>query len=298
MNAYERDDWMIKQPNIELVKKYLEKDDPVYFDFKLMEKSFVGLSDELERELTYKGQQLRNKVPDPDCCELAMSIMCLLLEKNGISVKGFEGRHIELNNDVTIETDTANSFISLYKGALMQNIPDYSALCKKYEIEGSFTKNYEKIYAHRDEFSLVGHNDELLMLFKQFAYLTHTIGNFIVGPEGFNCADKKSKSNLFSPRLWSNFDRIDKFLERVAMGKTYASWEKWFSENCFSTYNNYFYKEIVCKKGKDAVDLSQSKVIDLGENIVKRVTLINEIICRRGEAMIRDLREYLKANYE
>ena len=287
----------IKIEDIELVKEYLRKPDPANFDFKLLEKPYADISDELERELAYKGQQLRNKVPDPDCCKLTMVIMCLLLKKNGISVKGFEGRHIKLNNDVTIETDTANSFISLYKGGLMQNIPGYSKLCDKYEIKGGFTlkENYEKIYAHRDEFSLVGRNDELHILFKQFACLTHTIGNFIVGPEGFNCADKKSKKNLFSARSWGNFDRIDKFLECVAMGKTYESWEKWFSKNCFSTYNNYFYKEIVYQKGKDAIDLFQSKLIDLGnKDMIKRIKLINEIILLRGNAMVKDLREYME----
>ena len=279
-------------PNLELVKDYLRTPDPAYFDFKLMEKSFECISDALERELKYKRE---HKVQDPDCCELTMSIMCLLLEKNGISVKGFEGRHIELSNNVFIETDTANSFISLYKGALMENIPDYSELCTKHGIKDGLTQNYEKFHAHRDEFSLEGYNDELLILFKQFACLTHTIGNFIVGPKNFNCADKKSKSHLFSAKSWKNFDRIDKFLECVAMGKTYESWEEWFSENCFSTYNNYFYKEIVYQKGKEAIDLSQSKLIDLGNNdMIKRMKLINEIILLRGKAMVKDLRAYME----
>ena len=280
----------LKQPNIELLRWFINLDNPSTYDFKLLNTCLKQCQNPLERELLFKRSSTR--VPDPDSCELTMSIMCILLIKNGVQVMGYKGRHIYLSDNIIVETDTANSFISIYKGALMNNVPNYYQLCDKYKITGSFMKEYEKIYAHRDEFSLNGYNNELLEEFIIFAGLTHSIGNFIIGPKGFNAADSKSKSS-FNKNNWSKFDRIDLFLERVSLGETYSEWEKWYSENCFSTYNDFFYSNIEQHCENNKVDLKKSTLIDLGyQDLTERLRVINKVIIDRGNKMVKDLISY------
>lgn len=284
----------LKQPNIELIKWFINLENSSSYDFKLLNPCLKEYGNPLERELHFKRASTR--VPDPDCCELTMSIMCILLWKNGFNVIGYKGRHIYLDDNVIVETDTANSFISIYKGALMINVPNYYELCDKYNITGSFMKEYEKIYAHRNEFSLKGNNNELLKEFIIFSELTHSIGNFIIGPKGFNAADSKSKASLYK-RSWSKFDRIDLFLERVAKGDTYREWEKWYSENCFSTYNNFFYSNIEEYLESNNVDLKKSLLIDLGsEDLTERLRIINKTIIDRGNKMVKDLVCFIDQN--
>lgn len=286
----------MKKANIILVNDFLKKNSPEKYDFKLENQCLKDIDNSLERELLFKKKTTR--VPDPDCCELTMSIMCLLLEMQGMQVEGYEGRHIYLKDDIVLETDTANSFISIYKGALMEYNTKYKSLCEKYEITGSFMNEYEKIYSHRDEFTLEGYNDELLAKFEEFASLTHSLGNFIIGPKGFNTADSKSKASKYK-RDWSKFDRMDLFLKRVAEDDTYESWKKWFAENCFTTYINYFYKYTSCFEGCKTADLSKSVLLNLeADNFVNKMTLINTIILNRGKAMVYDLQQYFREKSE
>ena len=93
-----------------MIDKFLKRDNPEMFDMKTQ---WIDIEDSLERELYFKRTCC--KVPDPDECELTMSIMCVLLKGNGLDVIGYEGRHIILQDGSKIETDTANSFISIYR---------------------------------------------------------------------------------------------------------------------------------------------------------------------------------------
>lgn len=272
-----------------MIDKFLKRDNPEMFDMKTQ---WIDIEDSLERELYFKRTCC--KVPDPDECELTMSIMCVLLKGNGLDVIGYEGRHIILQDGSKIETDTANSFISIYKGALITLHPNYMDFLDKYNIKKSFTKEYEKIYEHRDEISFDKFDVELYDLFKEFALLTHSIGNFVLGPFGFNCADTKSKAKLYTARNWSTFDRMDLFLSAVGNGDTYGAWERWYSEKMESTYTDCFYSDI--KKTKDnRVNLSESTLINLGDkNMHIRLKTINSLIKDRGAAMVDDLRKYMR----
>lgn len=284
----------MKKANYELVRAFLTKENPEAYDFKQEDACLSEIQDPLERELFFKRRG--TKAIDPDCCELTMSIMCLLLEMQGMPVCGYEGRHIYLKNGTILETDTANSFISLYKGALMTHVAGYDDLCDKYGITGGFMDAYDDlIYPHRDEFSLTGHHEELMDRFKQFAALTHAIGNFILGPKGFNCADPRSKAKIISAKFWDRFDRIDLFFQKTAEDAAYADWKKWFSENCITTYNDFFYEKVSYGADGKTVDLTKSALYDLGDpDLVKRVDRINQIILLRGKAITKDLRAYLK----
>lgn len=276
------------KPNLNLIDEFLKNEKPELFDMKTQ---WISIENPLERELYFKCRCC--KVEDPDKCELVMSIMCVLLKGNGFDVIGYRGRHIILQDDSKIETDTANSFISLYKGALITLHPTYRCFLKKYGIKGTFMKAYEQIYEHRDEISFEKYDKELYDLLKEFALLTHSIGNFVLGPVGFNCADPKSKAKLYSARRWSTFDRMDLFLSGVSAGNTYDEWKKWYSENMMSTYTNFFYTDRKKTEDKD-VALSERELVDLGdENMHIRLKTINCLIKDRGAAMVNDLRRFM-----
>lgn len=281
----------MNKPNFELINKFLCEECPEMFDMK---KQWIDIEDTLERELYFKRKCCM--VPDPDECELTMSIMCILLKGKGFHVTGYEGRHVILEDGAKIETDTANSFISLYKGALMTYLPTYHELLKKHGIKGSFMKAYEKIYANREEFTLKNCDKQLHDLFCKFAVLTHSIGNFVLGPVGFNCADQKSKAKLYSSKNWSTFDRMDLFLKKVAEGETYKEWIEWYSKHMKDTYTDFYYSNLVYADDK-IINLAQSKVIDLGsEDLHIRLAVINAVIIERGKAMVKDLRKYMSDN--
>lgn len=278
----------MNKPNLNLIDEFLKNENPELFDMKTQ---WIDIEDSLERELYFKRKCC--KVPDPDACELTMSIMCVLLKENGFDVIGYKGRHILLQDGSKIETDTANSFISLYKGALITLHPTYMGFLNKYNITGSFMDAYEQIYEHRDEIAFDKYDIELYYLFKEFSALTHSIGNFVLGPCGFNCAAPKSKAKLYSAKSWSTFDRMDLFLLRVGAGDTYDEWERWYSENLKSTYTNFFYSEL--KKTEDnKFVLSESKLIDLGDKDMHiRLKAVNSLIKERGSAMVNDLRRFM-----
>lgn len=278
----------LNRPNLNLIDEFLKNEKPELFDMKTQ---WINIENPLERELYFKYRCY--KVHDPDKCELVMSIMCVLLKGNGFDVIGYIGRYIIIRDGSIIETDTANSFISLYKGALITLHPTYRDFLKKYNIKGAFKNAYEQIYEHRNEISFEKYDIELYGLLKEFALLTHSIGNFVLGPLGFNYANPKSKAKLYSARRWSTFDRMDLFLSGVSAGNTYDEWKRWYSENMMSTYTNFFYTD--CKKTEDnKVILSEWELVNLGdENMHIRLKTINCLIKDRGAAMVNDLRRFM-----
>ena len=209
------------KPNYDLVKEFLKKGNPKEYDFKLENDSLKGKTDGLIRELTFK------KNPngfDPDCSELCMSLQCVLLQAKGIEVIGYNGRTIIVFREgryEILETDTINSFWTLYKKALQTNIPNYWQICKKHNIKGSLKDNLRIVIDNIGEFDIGKNNKDLAAEINRFACLTHSIGNFVVGPSGFNCQDEYSKANLHRNNDWSNFDRIDLFL-----GSLMNSWHQ------------------------------------------------------------------------
>ena len=276
----------LKKPNYEIIRWFLKEiEEPWSFDFKNLKPSLKDHDDPIERMLEFKRNPGRF---DPDCTELTMSIMCVLLSYKGLENDGYSGRHITLKSGMVIETDTANSFISLYKKALKANIPDYKGNCEKLGIKKGFVEELDKILDHKDVFTLERNNDELLKEFVRFAKLTHSIGNFIVGPYAFNSIDSKSKARCS--------DRFDLFLKKVAEGGTYDSWYEWFSKHSLSTYNEFFFESIAfLDDDKTTIDLAKSKLKDLGpQDLTERIALINGIIETRGRKMVEDLRAAMK----
>ena len=134
-----------------------------------------------------------------------------------------------------------------------------------------------------------GSNEQFL----RFAVNTHAIGNFIVGPIGFNCKEKYSKAKIHSCRNWNLFYRPDLFLESLKTCEN-TDWRRWFEENMDKLYYSYFYETLV--HNDENVDLERSKIICLGEENgwINRIKKINDLIEARGKEMIADLREVME----
>ena len=102
----------------ENVKRFLKIEEPWCYDFKRENNRLKSISDPLERMLAFKKKGYVSGF-DPDCSELTMSIMCALLDLNGLldldklGNDGFgviDGRHICLSGGEIVETDTAQLF--------------------------------------------------------------------------------------------------------------------------------------------------------------------------------------------
>lgn len=285
-----------KEPNYDLVRAFLKKESPEYYDFKLESNVLKDVKKVLLRELTFK------KNPngfDPDCTELCMSLQCVLLESKGLDVKGYNGRSIVVFRNgkyEILETDTINSFWSLYKRALMTEVPGYTEKCKELQINGSLKDNLHIVISNIQEGGAldIAHYESnpykvrLAAEIVIFAVLTHSIGNFMVGPNGFNCKDDCSKAKLFSNRNWSSFDRIDLFLASLDKS-AHQDWCEWFSKNIEMLDMEMYFEESESGSRKN-------RLIDLGgEDLLSRIRRINYLIEKRGVKMVAQLTKYMES---
>ncbi len=298
-----------KQPDYELVRNFLYKDDPSYlpeeYDFKLNEKQWAEYPEPLVRVLHYKKAPERDKI-DPDSSDLNMSIQCILLSVNGFDVKYYKGRDIYLASGETLETDTINSFLTTYKGALKENISNYDQICSQLEIDKKgFGQVLDKVLENLDKFQL---NGDLTEEINRFAILTHSIGNFNVGPLYFSGDGRYSKAQKGTAkdkkengRAWRWYDSLDDFLNHK-VGNV-PLWEKWFSENIFSTYIDGYFQKIVLKEN-GGIDLKESILLDLnnesGDNgngkVYGKISLTNKLIIERGKKMVDVLKKVIPPN--
>lgn len=280
-----------RKPNYELVTEFLKKESPEYYDFKLESSVLKEEENVLLRELTFK------KNPngfDPDCTDLCMTLQCALLEAKGIEVKGYCGRSVVIFRNERyeiLETDTINSFWSIYKRALMTEVPDYTTKCKVLQIKGSLKDNLAVVISDirkgkRSVFDIAQYKSELAEEIETFARLTHSIGNFMVGPNGFNCKDDYSKAKIYSNRNWSCFDRIDLFLASL-VDSAHQDWYEWFLKNIQSLNLEMYFET-------QESELRDRSLVDLGgDDLLSRIRLINSLIKKRGTEMVTQLKEYM-----
>jgi hypothetical protein len=123
---------------------------------------------------------------------------------------------------ITVETDTINSFWTRYKRA----------------------------------------EDKKSAKLRMFSELTHTIGNFNIGPKGFNMA----KGRAFN---WQSkkFDRFDCFCQKEIEQRN------WFYELRFDTFMDMYFK-------------SDGSLVPLDD-----IEVVNDLIMQRGKRIVKKLRE-------
>lgn len=285
----------MKNINYELVKEFILKGDPLRYDFKYeyieqSRKKRYPLDEEdnpIKRFLIYKWMAKKSSEIDCDKTDLTMSIMSILLESKGLEVEGYKGRYIYLKNNAVscVETDTINSCWSIYKKMLISTIPDWKGLCKSvgiYSGSGLLSEKNLKIMIDKyDQF-----NVKLEAGLTEFASLTHSIGNFCVGPVGFNTKKGQKKDDRIDLYLKEIFDRNPKVYDTEA--------EKWFNkENIEATFlDTYIYN---WEDNKDSsLSLREYICVSLGEKLEDRPVIVNDLIVNRGEKMINAIKEHLE----
>lgn len=295
------------KPNIELVKKYINKKNPTMYSFRLenpeLKDNEIGI-------VNFKKFRIDTSNFDCDRCELSMSIWCILLE-NSVFVKeviGYVGRNIKYidkdNNEIIVETDTMNSlgtelnrfirklikkrfnttWVNLYTsgtkivdGNLVDNYYEDN-LRKETERNRDlwFLDNYKELF---DCKYMTADEIEELNIYNKMAQIMHTIGNFIIGPIGFNFSDRKAKSK--------NDDRFDLFMEKVLCDKEYEDWKQWFLTAKSVIFIDYYFKE-----GFN-IDTKETDIICLREKKMINIEFISKAILHRSEKIIDKLRDIL-----
>ena len=72
-----------------------------------------------------------------------------------------------------------------------------------------------------DKETLSDEENEKYLQFEVFSNLVHSLGNFVLGPKGFNCVKGKKKFG----------DRMDLFFNGIKNNRNYIDWKDWFNNN-------------------------------------------------------------------
>ncbi|NOU99497.1 hypothetical protein [Paenibacillus planticolens] len=290
------------KPNFKLVKQFVRG--------KTLEE-IVGYNFRNEREsaiftsgiIGFKEYKIDSSKFDCDRTELTMSIWCLLLE-NGQNVRevlGYEGRKISYINKVGdlehVETDTINSIetdLNIFIRKLLNSKFKkswFDLYTHDYRIENGglvpgikkqmlssndrdlwFIANYDEII---NEEILTSVETEILQALIDWSNYIHTIGNFMIGPVGFNF-----KSSVPKAKSKCGKDQIDLFLENVKSDSTYTIWQKELSSyNDINMIDVYF-------EGNKLTDWNEVAVKELrtGE-LAHWINNIVFLIQERGEML-------------
>jgi hypothetical protein len=137
--------------------------------------------------------------------------------------------------------------------------------------------NYEEIF---DERFLTASEIINLSALNEFAKRVHTIGNFMIGPKGFNWDDKKAKSNYE--------DRFDKFMKEVLSCKDYEEWKKWFEHAKSILYIDDYFEN----KFNEDTTVGDVKCLRNGD-ISEWCKLVCTLIENRSNIIIDKLKEIL-----
>lgn len=181
----------------------------VHYDFK---NDYLRSETKIEQFLHYKNKP--NRI-DLDSIKEVVEIYCEaneFLNGGNIVTENCKVYRIEKNGYI-YTGETMNSGLLTLKKAL-QLSPNYKENCKKFGISGSFSKNIDKFIANLHHFQ-IGVKIELL---NKFLELTHTIGNFILVPEGFNTGRNLLTSDYWSLALYNIYlwyeTKNDEYLHR------------------------------------------------------------------------------------
>lgn len=302
---------MKRETIVQVVQDFVSnhsKDEIVTYNFR-NERKDAFLIDGIKGFKEYKMNYEENKNFDADSSDLTMSIWCILLEhsQHVETVLGYEGRTIIfLDKDGKkgiVETDTINSFSTPFNAFFRDVMKSrFGNTWYHYYREGYGLKNGELIKGlfsedkvaimpmNRDQWMLDYYEElfnqdvltkeqiDILQAYESFANWTHTIGNFMIGPKGFNWR-KNETSN----------DRLDVFLNNVGKHPEFAGWKKEFT-----TYMDVNFLGVYFEAGK-FTNWEKSKLKNLRNGSeVEWIKQINEIIEKRGTAIADRLIEIAK----
>src|SRR5690625_1685967 len=229
----------LKQPNLYLFKRFVSDktvDEIATYDFR-NENNSETKTKRIKGFKQYKinaNTASKGKMFDADRSELNMTIWCLLLEEQPYvkEVYGYVNRNIIFKDEKErlyhVETDTMNSLETIINGFIRYVIKrDFGRSWEdlyrfESEIRGGkivekdskrkasskrardqwFVETYAEIFA-----KVFLENDQaeykVLQALEKWATYVHTIGNFMIGPVGFNYSSvtPSSKSRCFREKV-------------------------------------------------------------------------------------------------
>lgn len=100
--------------------------------------------------------------------------------------------------------------------------------------------------------------------FIRFAHLTHTIGNFAVGPDGFNHL-KGPYEEANRTGNWTNFDRFDAFC------KKYPDMQNWFFERRHEILMEMYFGTDGRIASLDNINTVNDLIVERGKQIVAKL---------------------------
>jgi len=100
--------------------------------------------------------------------------------------------------------------------------------------------------------------------FIRFAHLTHTIGNFAVGPHGFNSL-KGPYMKVKQIGDWTNFDRFDAFC------KNSPDMHSWFFERRYELLMEMYFENDGSIISLDNINTVNNLIVERGKKIVARL---------------------------
>lgn len=246
----------------------------------------------------YKIGYRRGNKFDCDNCDLIMQIWCCLLvkikEAHNVS---YIGRIITYETKdgacYKIETDTMNSLETLFNGFVRNVIKrKYGTTWRELYTKGKGIKNsiiidngWENTKCceiNRDEWllkywdevfgGLLPDEKECYDEYEKFANLVHSVGNFVLGPVGFNCKSANAKAKFG--------DRMDLFFRGISNKQQQCEecqeWVQWFRSN-----KGILVLDDYCiDSNKDM--FIQGNFVDLGN-----IKMVNELILQRGKAIAK-----------
>lgn len=269
----------------------------------------------IEQYLHYKYQ---NKGIDFDSIKPVINVYCQaynILKCGEPVCKG--GKNYNIAKDNLIYTgETMNSGLNILKRS-MQLSSRYMENCKQIGVSGSFSNrsNIKKFIENLDKF----HIEVNVKHLNKFLGLTHSIGNFIPVPEGFNVGRSLRTSDywdlaLYNIHLWyetKNDDYLNRFLPKrnenvIKYTKLwldyYDNWYGFIEENYlqsfvsddaslkpipfwdehFTRYEDYHAKS---KGMTERLALEPHNMLEINQFLKN----VNHMICARGELILKTL---------
>lgn len=174
-------------------------------DFNVCDLYYIDKKgEEIKNFLRYKLINDIYKGPLVDCDNMMLTkkILATILDNqkviiNKVNLKDNNSRIFIIENSVELETDTMNSFWTIFNIFLNKYIcPELDSKCIKYYGKKNATLKRYWLLKNIDEILSTDNIDEIesdfpgivdcITEFKKFALLTHSIGNFTLVPEGYN----------------------------------------------------------------------------------------------------------------
>lgn len=261
------------------------------FDFKTMYKDYINnlITGEYPNIKLFLFDRVFNTAVDYDVSEEAIDIYMKAwhhLKKGNKQKQGYSQKY-EIISDQIYRGDTMNSFMTTFKMKFLRSI--VKDWYKRWQNDTKGVVDFNNwIALSFDEIFKDSPNEvkHCLSLFDEYAKLTHTIGNFIPIPLGFNDRFKKTEdywdqtlTHIYNYYQGQSLDALlDDYSSIMNTHKWLSKWKTW------DEFVEENYLQDFVHLGKPIVfwDINLSEY----DRLVKFLSLTNKAIVSRGKRIL------------